>query len=184
METKFILHGGFAPGRKQQDDKFFQEILEDVPDIANILLVYFAEPDEKVQLRTEQDKEEFERNNHSKELHFKVTSETTFEKDCTWAHAIYLHGGKTLKIMESLEKYPNIKQMLSGKTIAGDSAGAHALGKWFYSKNSKVTGKGLGILPLKVMAHYEDTMPDPLANLESQLETVLMHEYETRVIRV
>lgn len=183
MKTKFILHGGFSPGKKQQDDKFFQEMLKDTNDDVKILLVYFAESDEKVQLRTDEDTESFNKNKDSKDIQLRVASERTFEEDCVWADVIYLHGGKTAKLMESLIKYPNINQMLSGKTIAGDSAGAHALGKWFYSKNSKVVGKGLGTLPFKITAHYENGTHNPLAAFEPELETLLLHEYEIKIIQ-
>ncbi len=184
MKTKFILHGGFAQGKKQQNDAFFQEILRDIPDDANILIVYFAESDEKVQLRTGQDTEEFNANKGSKQLHFRVASETSFTEDCAWAHAVYLHGGKTVKLMESLSKYPDITRLLSGKTIAGDSAGANVLGRLFYSRNSKVTGKGLGILPFKIVVHYVSGEPNPLADVEPELETILLHEYEIKVINI
>lgn len=159
MKTRFVLHGGFTPGKKQQDDAFFQEMLKDTPDDTKILLVYFAEPDEKVQLRTEQDKEEFNINKGSKSLSFRVASEATFEEDCAWADVVYLHGGKTVKIMESLSKYPNIGKILSGRTIAGDSAGVNSLGVLFYSNNAKMVGKGLGILPFKIGVHYKDGTP-------------------------
>ncbi len=182
MKTKFILHGGFAQGKKQQNDSFFQEMLKDTPSEANVLLVYFAEADEKVQLRTGQDTEEFNTNKGSKTLHFKVSSQETFEADCAWAHVVYLHGGKTTKIMEVLNTYPNINQILSGRTIAGDSAGANTLGRLFFSKNSKVIGKGLGIVPTKIVVHYEDGAPNPLAEIEPELPTLLLHEYEMKVI--
>lgn len=92
--------------------------------------------------------------------------------------------GALIKIMETLSKYPNIRQMLTGKTIAGDSAGANALGKLFFSKNSKVIGTGLGILPLKIVPHYEDGTPNPLADVEPKLKTLLLREYEMKVIEV
>lgn len=185
MQTKFILHGGFSPlaqEDKQQNDQFFQEILKDVPDNAKILLVYFAVREERVQFRIEQDKEEFEKNKGSRNLHFRVASLAAFADDCAWADAIYLHGGKTEKLMESLSKYSNIRQILSGRTIAGDSAGANVLARVFYSKDSKVIGRGLGILPLKIVVHYEDGTPNPLINVEPELETLLLHEYEFKVV--
>ncbi len=180
--TKFILHGGFAPGKRQQDDAFFQEILKDTPDSVKILLVYFAEPDEKVQLRTNEDTESLNKNKGSKNIQLRVASEATFEGDCVWADVVYLHGGKTVKLMESLSKYPNIQQTLSGRIIAGDSAGVNSLGILFYSNHSKIIGKGLGMLPFKIGVHYIDDTPNPLADVEPGLETLLLHEYETKVI--
>lgn len=182
--TKFILHGGFAPGQVQQDDAFFQEMLKGTPDTAKVLLVYFAEPDEKVQLRIAQDTEELHKNKGTKELLLRVATQETFADDCAWADVVYLHGGKTVRILEVLRQYPQIAQILSGRTIAGDSAGANVLCKYFYSKNSQEIRVGLGILPLKIVAHYQDGTPNPLADTEPELETLLLAEYKSNVITV
>lgn len=184
MKTKYILHGGFSAGVKQQNDLFFQEILRDLPTDAKVLLVYFAELDEKVQLRTIQDSEEFNANKGSKNLSFRVTTEETFKEDCAWADAIYLHGGKTVKIMQMLSKYQNLAEMFSDKTVAGDSAGANVLAKFFYSRNSKLIREGLGVLSLKIVAHYEAGTANPLAETEPGLPTVLLSEYEMKIITI
>jgi peptidase E len=186
MTTKFVLHGGFnkIKGPVQIDDHFFQEIVREVPDGAKVLLVYFAEREEKIPTVIEQDKEQFIKNAGLKKLNFKVASEATFEDDCHWADVIYLHGGKTVKIMEVLGKFRNIAGLFKNKVVGGDSAGANCLAQFCFSKNSKEIRKGLGILPFKIVVHYEDNTPNPLENIEPQLETLLLHEYETKVIYI
>lgn len=184
MQTKYILHGGFnkARGPVHQNDEFFREILKDTPAEVNLLLVYFAERDDMVEARTEQDKGQFIKNSGSKKINFRVATEESFKEDCAWADAIYLHGGKTVKLMEVLSKFPNIKQLLSNRIISGDSAGSNVLGKYFYSKNSQEIGEGLGILPYKILVHYADDTPNPLQHKEPELETLFLHEYETKVL--
>ena len=71
--------------------------------------------------------------------------------------------------------------MLSNKIIGGDSAGANVLGQLFYSKNSKEIGEGLSILPFKIVVHYKDGTPNPLADVKPELQTIFLHEYETKV---
>jgi len=184
MKNKFILHGGFnkARGLVQESDEFFQEMLKDTLEEVKILLVYFAEREEMIETRIEQDKEQFSKNNkESKKLNFKVASEENFEEGCVWADIIYLHGGRTKKLIDVLRKYPNIKEMLSNKIIGGDSAGANVLGQLFYSKNSKEIGEGLSILPFKIVVHYKDGTPNPLADVKPELQTIFLHEYETKV---
>ncbi len=183
MKTKYILHGGFNKirGPVHQNDEFFNEILKDTPNEVKLLLVYFAEREEMIEARIEQDKGEFTKNSGSKRIDFRVTSEETFEADCTWADAIYLHGGKTTKLMEALKKFPDMKKLLSNRTIAGDSAGANVLAEFFYSKNSKEIGEGFGILPIKIVVHYQDGVLNPLSEVEPELETLFLHEYETKV---
>ncbi len=103
MKTKYVLHGGFNKerGPVHMNDEFFAEILRDAPKELNTLLVYFAEREEIIPERIEQDKGQFLKNSAGKEITFRVTTEVTFEQDCAWANAIYLHGGKTVKLMEA-----------------------------------------------------------------------------------
>lgn len=184
MKTKYILHGGFNKerGPVQENDEFFQEMLRDAPDSVKLLLVYFAEREEMVDLRIEQDKEQFSKNKGTKELEFKVATEESFLKDCQWADVIYLHGGRTVRLMAVLEKFQNLEQAFAGKVIAGDSAGANALGLLFFSKSSGEIGKGLGILPYKIVVHYADGAPNPLDDKLPGVETIVLHEYEIKII--
>lgn len=181
--TKFVLHGGFSKEKApvQENDALFQEMLKDTLENVRILLVYFAEREEMVKLRTEQDKESFNKNRGPKNVVFKVASKETFISDCEWADVVYLHGGKTIKLMEVLNTYQNLSQVFKNKTIGGDSAGANALGQLFYSRNSKQIGKGIKFLPFKILVHYINGSPNPLADVRPDLETLFLHEYEIKV---
>jgi peptidase E len=137
-----------------------------------------------VEIRIEQDKVSFNKNKGSKNLVFKVASKEEFIKDSEWADIIYLHGGRTSKLMEILNTYQNLDQVFKDKIIGGDSAGANALGELFYSKNSKEIGEGLKILPFKIVVHYEDGIPNPLEQIKPELETIFLHEYEIKVFRL
>ncbi len=114
-------------------------------------------------------------------MHYKIAGEKTFIQDCAWADLIYLHGGRTSKLLGVLKNYQNLGQAFEGKIIAGDSAGVNILGVLFYSKTSKEIGEGLRILPYKIVVHYVDDTPNPLANVEQYLETLFLREYETVV---
>lgn len=179
--TKFVLHGGFNKEAGFIKDEFFQEMLKDSPENTKALLVYFAESDEKRPLRIEQGKNSFEKNKGPKNIEIKIASPDTFIDDCKWADIIFFSGGRTTQLMEALKTYTDLDEVLRGKTIGGDSAGANFLGKYFYSKSSKEIGEGLGILPVKVLVHYSDDVPNPLGDIEPGLETVFLHEYETKV---
>ena len=186
MKTKFILHGGFSREHYplQEDDAFFGEIFKDAPDNIQMLLVYFAEREDMLSLRIRQDTQQCIKNSGSKKIEFRVAIEEAFERDCAWAHVIYFHGGATAKLMAVLEKYPDIKEMLAGKIIAGDSAGANSFAHVYFSKNAQAIGSGLGILPFKIVAHYEEGISNPLADVESQYETLFLKEYETKVVYI
>ncbi len=184
--NKFILHGGFAIEKfpAQEDDNFFSEILKDIKEEAKILLVYFAEREEMIEIRIEQDKESFNKSKESKNLEFRIASTESFLEDCEWANIIYLHGGRTEKLLEKLQQYENIKQIFANKTIAADSAGVNVLAQFSYGKNSKEIKEGFKILPFKVVVHYKDGDINPLKDIEPDLETVFLKEYETKVFYI
>jgi len=81
--------------------------------------------------------------------------------------------------------------MLEGKTIAGSSAGAYVIGKYSAFHDDESGGKirkGLGLLPLRVVTHYEslDMPPNPeafelLKNTEPEIELVLLRDFEWKV---
>ncbi len=182
MPTKFILHGGFNKGREsvQEDDHFFKEMVKDLTDEARILLVYFAEREEKIPRYIIEDQDQFKKSNPIKTFEFRVATEETFVEDCAWADLIYLHGGKTVKILETMEKFDHVEEIFKDKTVGGDSAGANCLGVYSFSKNSKEIRKGLSLIPYKIVAHYEKGTPNPLADIEPEIETILLEEYETK----
>lgn len=179
--TKFVLHGGFNREKGFIKDEFFQEMLKDTEGNVKLLLVYFAENEEMKDLRMQQGKDQFEKNKGERKLEIKIATEKTFIQDCMWADVIYFSGGRTTRLMDVLKNYENLGQVFSGKTIGGDSAGANALGQLSYSNSLRQVCEGLRILPFKIVVHYVDGTPNPLADIEPNLETLLLHEYETIV---
>jgi len=179
--TKFVLHGGFNKERGFIKDEFFQEMLKDTKGDVKVLLVYFAESEEKKDLRMQQGREQFEKNKGERNLEIKIATEETFIQDCKWADVIYFSGGRTTRLMDVLNKYENLGQVFAGKTIGGDSAGANIMGQFSYSNSLNQVCEGLKILPFKIVPHYIDGTPNPLADIEPNLETLLLHEYETIV---
>jgi len=181
MKTKFVLHGGFNKEKGYIKDEFFKEALQNTPKHVKVLLVFFAESEEYLELRIKQCKDQFEKNKGSRDLDLKMAIDKTFVEDCIWADVIFLSGGHTVKLLARLENLSNLKQLFDKKTIVGDSAGVNVLGEIFYSRKTKEISKGLGILPFKIVVHYAEDMGNPLAEIEPNLETLFLREYETVV---
>ncbi len=179
--TKYILHGGFDKNISYIKDEFFQEALKDTPTDVKIFLVFFAEFEEYLELRMKQCKDQFENNKDSKNLEFRMATKENLLEGCAWADVIFLSGGRTKNLLDSLKKFQNLSQVFKDKIIVGDSAGANALGHSFYSRKTKEINEGLGILPFKIIVHYSEDMGNPLSKVEPNLDTVLLHEYETKV---
>lgn len=182
MKTKFILHGGFPQGAKQENDAFFQEVLKTAPQESKILLVYFAKESDRIEKNREEDIEQFNKNKGDKILTFDVATEAQFEEQIQNADVIYLHGGHTGKLLETLKKFPSFKTLISGKIVAGDSAGTNVLCSVFYSLRMAVVGEGLGIIPIKVLSHYGEINKDKFDGIRPDLETLHLPEYQFKVL--
>ena len=107
------------------------------------------------------------------------------------ADALYVRGGSTPRLLGTLKKYPALEENLNGKTVAGSSAGAYAIGRYSSFHDDESGGQireGLGLLPLRVVCHYEsaDLPPNPkalssLRELSQDLELVLLRDFEWKV---
>jgi peptidase E len=182
MKTKFILHGGFTKGKTEENNGgFYTEILKDAPEKAKILLVCFAKDDERIPIATERVKTEFNKSKWQKEITFEVASEQSFVEQIKSADVIYFHGGTTLKLLEALKKFQSLKDLLSGKIIAGESAGANVFGEFFYSPSADKVDKGLGLLPLKIIPHYSENYKGKLDSVGAELELLSLPEYEYKI---
>jgi peptidase E len=179
MKTKIILHGGFASHVNEQNDSFFREILKDAPNNLNVLLVYFAKEMDKVSA-SEKDIAQFERNKQNRNIFFQVAEEKSFVEEVRSADVIYFHGGKTLKLLEILKKVHGLKELLIGKVVAGESAGAYVLSSVFYSKSANGLYRGLGLVPVKLICHYVGLNEDKLVD-NPELETLLLPDYHYKV---
>ena len=183
IKTKFILHGGFDKGAEQANDAFFAEMLKDTPNEVKILLVYFAEEPDRIEERRESDLKQFNKNKGDKILSFKTTGEENFPEQVRGADVVYLHGGRSGRLLEALKKYPNIKELFEGKIVAGDSAGANVLAGAFYSRRAGAF-EGLGLIPIKIISHYREENKDKINHLRPELETIHLKEYEFKVFEV
>lgn len=181
MKTKYILHGGAAHIPSEKNDNFFKEILNESPSIPKILICLFGKDKARIPPNKAEDVHQFERNNNGKKLAIKVADEDKFLEQIKWADIIYLHGGSPTEKLEIFKKYDGLEELFKGKTIAGESAGAYVLATYIYSNFKKRVFQGLGILPLKLICHYNSGDEIHLKNAPEDLETLLLEEYQYKV---
>ncbi len=192
--TKFILHGGYTSPDNELNRTFWEEITRDVPDGGTIMLCYFASHDIDNSERFKEDSQRLKEQSHGKNFKFILASEENFAEQMKQSDAVHIRGGSTPKLLGILNKYPDLKESLKGKTISGSSAGAYAIGAYSAFHDDESGGKirkGLGLLPLRVVCHYEskDLPPNTealksLMEMEQALDLVLLKDFEWRVFRV
>lgn len=180
MKTKYVLHGGFIPAQKQENDAFFTETLKETPKRTKILLVYFAKEPDRVALNRAEDVEQFSKNSGTRELSFEVANNRSFPEQIEKADIIYLHGGHTGKLLNELRKFKNLEELFMGKIIAGDSAGANVLCAAFYSLRIGA-GEGLSIIPIKIICHFSEENKDKMRQIKPNLETLFLRELQFKV---
>lgn len=183
-QTTFILHGGFNSEKVGEDNTdFYSTILKNAPTNARILLVPFAKDSDRIPLAIEKVTAEFNRTKGDKEITIDVANEEHFIEQVGAADIIYFHGGVSLKLLEALKKYQDLERYLSGKIIAGESAGANVWCKYFYSPHADNVFEGLGILPFKIIPHYKEEYKGKLDDIGSNMEELLLPEYEFKVLQ-
>ena len=182
MKTAYLLHGGSAQHINSQNDLFFREILEKIKlDKIRVLLVHFAGSPERAELNKQIDSAQFERNKKDKKVIIQVATEEKFIEQMSEADVIYFGGGTTIKLLEELKVFPNLKQSFEGKVIAGESAGANFLATLCYSKSGGGIIKCLGVLPIFVYPHFEKGSPLPSEKIPDNLQKLFLPNYEYKV---
>ncbi|CAN5196822.1 hypothetical protein BH11PAT4_BH11PAT4_7250 [soil metagenome] len=185
MKTTFILHGGFGRGASDVDkSSFYSDILKDAPEGAHVLLVCFAKEDDRVDQATEKVRAEFLAAKLQQHIHFAVAEKETFAEQVKSADIVYFHGGTTLRLLNSLRQFPDLKKWLRGKLVAGESAGANVWCTTFYSPSADVVENGLAFLPIKIIPHYTDAFQGMLDNVGEGLEELLLPEYQYKTFTV
>ncbi len=187
--TKFILHGGFNRQPNELNQTYYREIVSNLKDDATILLIYFAAPEEKWMSYEAKHREFFLEQSEGKKCNFIIARAENLHEQLKVSDAVFLQGGETLKLLSTLRTDPGFAEVVKGKTIAGSSAGAYVLSRHYISADTGKVGEGLGILPIKVVCHFESSeFPDqkePVKLLEPYSEElVVLKDFEWKVIEV
>lgn len=187
MNTKYILHGGYTRIENEQNKSFFKECSIDAKDESNVLIVLFASENDG-DLEYYDDLCNRLKRYTEKKLYFKKANRENFVSQIEDADIIFFEGGDTNRILSILRRYENLSKKFIGKTIIGSSAGAYALATMGTSHGEIHMREGLGILPLRVVCHYEsdelppsDTSIEEIKNSHQELELVLLKDYEYRI---
>ena len=184
MNIKYILHGGLPHRPNPENNKFYKEVLNNEIRNLRVLLVYFAETEERIQHCKEQDISHFNNNRGTKELTYEIAEEKSFSEQVKRSDIIYIRGGDTLKLIGILHQFPDATSLFDGKTVAAESAGVYALSACFYSKTAGGVFKGLGLVPVKTICHYVGKNKDKLEECSQDLEYLLLSSYTFKVFNI
>ncbi len=186
--TKFILHGGMTSIRNENNKKFHREVLKDLSKNPKILVCLFSIEESRWEEEYKWVKKNFIDNTGRSDLKFELANKKDFRSQLEWAEAVHFRGGNTLLLLGVMDNYLEFKNSLKEKTVSGSSAGALFLVENFYDQDYSKRHKGLGIIPINLITHYQSEIYAPvdekilekLKNNEGQ-ELVLLKETEYKV---
>jgi len=175
--TKYILHGGNVSTPSIHNTNFYKEMVRSLSQPVKILAVYFAVQKDKWQELLEDDKEKFFRFNPGIKMEFTIASDNidVFTDQIKSVDTIYIRGGAKLLVYEIFKKIDNLSKLFENKIVAGSSAGAYMLSKYFYSNDEDIIMEGTGILPIKCFVHYSDEKADKLKTLKEYGEDLKIY---------
>lgn len=155
--TKYILHGGEIGRSSIHNQKYFKEMVKDLAAPIKILLVYFAREKKKWQDFMSYDVVKFEKAAEGKKIECSLASGDTEKliEQIGEAKVIYIIGGSDRPLQKVFSQLSDLPALFSGKVVAGSSAGANMLAKYYYAVDREKVEKGLGVLPIKVLSHFE-----------------------------
>lgn len=143
--------GGYPWKAPDGGRAFAEELVAGFSEPIKILECVFARPREEWGKACSQDKEFFEKHLPNKVIEIQLAQPETFWEQVKWANAIFIRGGASEKVLLALASQgAGWEKELEGKTLAGSSAGAHAISKYYYGLDDLKIGEGLGLLPGKV----------------------------------
>lgn len=185
LKTKFILHGGTQKGNTDEYQiEFFNEIYKNTNSSLNILLIPFSKDSDRRESSTSNLRDLFELFKKDKTLSFEVANESSFISQMQHADIIYFMSGVSLKLLETLKPFDNLRQALEGKIIVGESAGANVLSSYFYTPSADQISPGLGFIPVKTIPHYVDEYAGKLDDVAENIPLLKLKEYEFKVFEI
>lgn len=183
MTTKYILVGGYPQKGQNAGKDFAEELVKDFSESVKILVCLFARTRDVWEEAYDQDVEAFHRHLSNKKLKIEMADTEKFLEQLQWADVVYFRGGNSTQLLiDTINEYPNLKTLLQNKTVAGSSAGADAISKWYYDLDTPdEIREGLGLLPVKVVVHYRSDYNAPNINWDrvDELMTETHPEFPT-----
>lgn len=152
--TKYVLNSGGTRNNPDGAKKYFTELAKGLGSNPRILLCFFAQPREVWEDKLAPCIDAL--NSYvpdSVTPSYELAFPDTFASQVATADIIYCSGGDDHLAQYWFEKL-NVTEVWKGKVVGTSSATTHALSSYFWTCDWRELKEGLGILPIKTIAHY------------------------------
>lgn len=158
--TKYILVGGYLHKAKDGGRAFCEELVKDFNLNRPIIILncLFARPENFWDDKIKENEKFFSKYINSFKLI--LADPKKFAEQVKNSDVIFLQGGYAESLMQLLSESGDWIKELEGKTIAGTSAGAEVIAKYYYVYEATRVGNGLNLLPIKFMSHWRSKIDE------------------------
>jgi len=175
---KYILVGGYVHKAPDEGKAFCEELIKGINrKPVKILDCMFARKKEDWQESIHKDNVFLSK--FIKDFELELANPDNFKEQVKDSDVIYLRGGYTSPLMEALSKDKSWIKELDGKVLAGTSAGADAITKYYSVLKTHRVGDGLGLLPIKFIPHWmSDYSDEEVNNIDWESEFEKLKNYK------
>ena len=175
--TKYILAGGHITKAEDGGESFAKELIKGLVQPIRVLICMFAREKENWEDSFKEAKSFFLNYVPGSQINFELAEEERFLNQLEQSDVLYIKGGVTKKLLESLEKQKGWENKLENMTVAGTSAGAYALATYHIPlRGDNSLAKGFGLVPIKTVAHYRSDYNAPNIDWDS-IDTIINNNY-------
>ena len=158
MSTKIVLHGGYEKVATNEDNsRFFTEILKGTEGTVRVLVILFARSEDRVDSGYNKVSREFLSAADVRSIELVAATKDGFLEQIKDSDVIYFCGGETQRLQDSLNEFNGIAELMKGKVVAGESAGANILCAKSWSPSAQSWISGIGLVPVKFVPHFEES---------------------------
>lgn len=166
--TKYVLNSGGTSDKPELARRFFSELFRDLGETPKLLQCYFAQPREDWESKYRQDIEIVPTLiPQGVRPIFEMAFPDTFAQQIARSDVINIRGGDDYLLQYWLRQF-DLPKLFAGKTVGTSSASSHALAKQFWTCDWRKCMDGIGVLPIKFLAHYKSAygQGDPRGSID------------------
>ncbi len=155
--TKYVLNSGGLSNNPKRAKEFFDELIVGLGDKPKVLLCLFAKPREDWDDKFKEYKDGIITNPPSGVVpKYRWAHPETFKKQLKWCDVVYFWGGDDHLIKYWLNQF-EVPNIWKDKVVGTNSSSSNAMSTQFWTCDWRKPFQGLGILPVKFIAHYNSS---------------------------
>lgn len=184
--TKYVLNSGGMANNPEGAKRFVAEVIKGLGQQPKILFCFFAEKREHWEEKFVKYQAGFnELLSEGIKITYELAMPETFAQQISAADVIYIHGGDDHLLLYWLRQF-DVPNIWKGKVVATNSASSDAISSGFWPCDWRQCMDGLGILPIKFIAHFESDFgnDDPRGPVDWQAGRRELEQYGDRSLPI